>query len=176
MWGYLSGPFLAASALLIVAGVPKLVDPLPLVRAVRSAGLPGGRTSVRLIAAAETAVGIWAILAPGRLTAGLVSTAYLLFTAFVALALRRGGVLGSCGCFGRPDTPPTRAHLALTAAATLMSGAVAASPSLGAWAPALSIDAVATAAAAALIAFLAWQVLAVLPTVTPAAVRSTRKG
>ena len=35
----------------------------------------------------------------------------------VVLALRRGWALASCGCFGRPDTPPKVAHAVLNAAA-----------------------------------------------------------
>ena len=42
-----------------------------------------------------------------------------------------------------------------------------------AWATGLSAAVVGTLALAALLTFLAWQALAVLPTVTPAAVRST---
>lgn len=177
MWGSLAAVFLAAAALLVAAGLPKLADPMPLVRALRSAGLPAGRAGALLVAALEVAIGIAAILAPGRLTAVLVGTAYLLFSGFVALALRRGGVLGSCGCFGKPDTPPTRTHLVLTLLTAAAAAAVVVRPGAAAWDLALSAHAMATTGFAALIAFLAWQVLAVLPTVTPAAVRSaTRKG
>lgn len=46
------------------------------------------------------------------------------------LALRRGGTVGSCGCFGRPDTPPTRLHVALNvaAAAAAVAAPVAVDP------------------------------------------------
>ncbi len=173
MSGELAAPFLAASALLVGAGVPKIGDPMPLVRALRSAGLPAGRGLVRGLAAAEVGLGHWAIARPGALSAALVCAAYLLFTGFVALALRRGGVLGSCGCFGKADTPPTRAHLVVTAALALLAGAVVLAPERALWATGLSLPVVGTVALAALITFLAWQALAVLPTVTPAAVRST---
>ena len=175
MWGVVAGPFLAAAGLLVVAGVPKVLDPLPLVRAVRSVGLPVHRHLVRGFAAAEVLVGLWALLAPGRYAAGLVAAAYLVFTAFVARVLTRGGVLGSCGCFGTPDTPATRTHAALTGAAFLVAALVAAAPPRTPWA---GVDAptLATAGLAVVIAFLAWQVMAVLPTTTPAAVRSTTKG
>ena len=175
MSGILAAPFMASAALLVAAGVPKLRDPLPLVRALRSAGLPAGPTLVRVIAGAETALGVWAVTAPGRLSAALVCAAYLLFTAFVALTLKRGGVLGSCGCFGKPDTPPTRTHLSLTGLTALLAAAVSAEPSTAAWTTSTSM-AVGTLALAGLIAFLAWQALAVLPTTTPTAVRSTGKG
>lgn len=173
MSGELAAPFLAASALLVGAGVPKLGDPMPLVRALRSTGLPAGRGLVRVVAGVEVALGLWAAARPGTANAALVCAAYLLFTGFVALALKRGGVLGSCGCFGKADTPPTRSHLAVTGALAVLAGVVAAAPERAAWTSGGAPDVVGTVALAALITFLAWQALAVLPTVTPAAVRST---
>ena len=173
MWDLAAGPFLAAAGLLVVAGVPKLVDPLPLVRAVRAAGMPVGRHLVRAFAVVEVAVGVWALAAPGRVSAALVAAAYLLFTGFVALVLSRGGVLGSCGCFGKPDTPATRTHLVLTAMAFLVSLGVAADPPSSAWAD-LDPAVLATVALAAVIGFLSWQVMAVLPTTSPAAIRTTQ--
>ena len=176
MWDLLTGPFLAAGGLLVVAGLPKLRDPLPLVRALRTTGLPASGLLVRLLALAEVALGVTAVVAPGRGTAALVAVAYAGFTAFVALAVRRGGVLASCGCFGRPDTPPTRAHLALTAGATAAAAALAVSP------PGAGVWSAATPATAALAGFgvllgaLAYLVLAVLPTTTVAAVRGVPKG
>jgi hypothetical protein len=172
MWDLAAGPFLAAAGLLVVAGVPKLVDPLPLVRALRTAGMPVGRLLVRAFAIAEVAVGGWAVGAPGRLSAALVATAYLVFTAFVARVLTRGGVLGSCGCFGKPDTPATRTHLALTGVAALTALAVALDPPDGVWSDVDAAD-LTTAGLAAVIGFLAWQVMAVLPTTSPAAIRSS---
>jgi hypothetical protein len=172
MWDLAAGPFLAAAGLLVVAGVPKVVDPLPLVRALRGAGVPVHRQLVRGFAVAEVALGAWALLAPGRYAAGLVAAAYLVFTAFVARVLTRGGVLGSCGCFGKPDTPATATHLALTALAAVTALAVALDPPSAAWA----VDdgaTVTTAALAVVIGFLAWQVMAVLPTTSPAAIRTT---
>jgi hypothetical protein len=171
MWDLAAGPFLAAAGLLVVAGVPKVLDPLPLVRALRTAGLPVHRQRVRGFAVAEVALGAWALLAPGRYAAVLVAAAYLVFTAFVARVLARGGVLASCGCFGKPDTPATRTHLALTAVAALTAVLVAVDPPVDAWA---DVDgaSVATVGLAALIGFLAWQVMAVLPTTSPAAIRT----
>lgn len=174
MWELLAGPFLAAAGLLVVAGVPKVLDPLPLVRALRAAGLPVGRHLVRGFAVVEVALGAWALLAPGRYAAGLVAAAYLAFTAFVARVLTRGGVLGSCGCFGKPDTPATRTHLVLTALASLTALAVAVDPPSAVWADVDGAMA-ATAGFAVVLGFLAWQVMAVLPTTSPAAIRTTVK-
>lgn len=168
------GPFLAAAALLVLAGVPKLADPSSLVLALRSVGLAARPAGGRVVAAAEIAVGGLALVAPGRLSGLLVAAAYLAFSAFVAVALSRGGVLASCGCFGRPDTPPTRSHLAVTALLAVSGGAVAWAPPDSLWSAAGEQPvAVATLLGfAALIAALAYLAIAVLPTVTPAAVRS----
>ncbi len=38
---------------------------------------------------------------------------YGLFGGFVIVAFRSGGVVRSCGCVGRADTPPTPLHLLL---------------------------------------------------------------
>ncbi len=167
------GPFLAASGLLVLAGVPKLRDPLPLVRALRSVGLPGGRRLVQVAAALEVVVGAAALVVPGRVTGALVAAAYLAFTAFVALALRRGGLLGSCGCFGRPDTPPTRSHLLVTALLAASGLALAVAPS-SPWSalPQQLTQVGALVVFALLVGVLSYLVIAVLPTVTPAAVRS----
>ena len=185
MWDALAGPFLAVAGLLVVAGLPKVLDPLPLVRALRSAGFPLrpalGSALVRAFAVAEVAIGTWAIIAPGRLNAALVAAAYLVFTLFVARVLTRGGVLGSCGCFGKPDTPATRTHLGLTAVAALVAAALATDPPSAVWSAAGSAATsggptgpalVTTVGLAVLIAGLAWMVMAVLPTTTAAAVRS----
>jgi hypothetical protein len=160
--------------------VPKVADPVPLVRALRSAGFTvhpaPGALLVRGFAVAEVVVGVWAVLAPGRLGAALVAAAYAVFTGFVALVLTRGGVLGSCGCFGKPDTPPTRTHLALTAVATLVAAAVALDPPADAWGEAASTPVLATTVGlAVVIAFLAWMAMAALPTTTAAAVRSATR-
>ncbi|HEY3534847.1 MAG TPA: MauE/DoxX family redox-associated membrane protein [Pedococcus sp.] len=175
MWDLAAGPFLAAAGLLVVAGLPKAADPLPLVRALRAAGMPAPRHLVRGFALGEVAVGLWALAAPGRVGAGLVAAAYLVFTAFVARVLARGGVLGSCGCFGKADTPATRTHLALTTTAALVALGATLDPPRGVWS---NVDAttLTTAGLAVVIAFLAWQAMAVLPTTTPAAVRSATKG
>ncbi len=127
------GPFLAAAALLVLAGLPKLADPASLVLALRSVGLPARPALGRALAAAEIGRRGLALAAPGRLSGALVVVAYLAFTAFVVVALSRGGVLASCGCFGRPDTPPTRSHLVVTAVLAAAGAAVAWAPPASLW-------------------------------------------
>lgn len=176
MWPALVVPYTAAAVLLAVAGVPKVREPGDLVRAVRSVGMPVRPGAVRAFAAAEVAVAVTALAVPSRATALVLAAMYAVFTAFVVLALRRGGVLSSCGCFGRADTPPTRAHALVTATASVVGLLVALDPPAGnAWSALAGAGALAVAGfvgLVGLVGFLAWQVMAVLPTVQPAAIRS----
>ncbi|MCW2608064.1 MAG: hypothetical protein JWO60_2757 [Frankiales bacterium] len=151
----LAGPFLAAAALLVLAGAAKVLDPAPLVRALRSLGLPGGPLVVRLAAAAEVVVGVAALLTGSRAAALAVAASYALFTAVVVRGLLRGGVLASCGCFGKADTPPTRTHAVVTAGLAAVALAVD-PPTPGA----LTLPLLVASAAVAVTAYLA---LAVLP-------------
>jgi hypothetical protein len=112
-----AAPFLAATVLLGAAGVAKTLKPADTANALRAAGIPANRAVVRVGAVAEIGMAIWALIAPGPLSGGLVALAYTIFAVFVVVALRRGWALASCGCFGRPDTPPTVAHAALNAGA-----------------------------------------------------------
>ncbi len=59
----------------------------------------------------------------------MVAASYVGFAAFVVLALRRSAPVGSCGCFGQTDTPPTLTHLVLNVGAAAVAVAVWASPS-----------------------------------------------
>lgn len=124
----LAGPYLASALLLVVAGAAKVRDPLPLVRALRSARFPAPVLGVRLLAAGEVAVGLTAVVVGGRPPAALVAVSFTAFTCFVLVARARGGVLASCGCFGRADTPPTTSHVVVTGALALVAAAVAVVP------------------------------------------------
>ncbi len=114
-----TAPYLAATVLLGAAGVAKILRPGDTATALGAAGLPAGRTAVRAGAAAEVVVAVLAIAVPGPATGALVAAAYTAFAGFVVVALRRGWALASCGCFGRPDTPPTTAHAVLNLGAAL---------------------------------------------------------
>jgi Methylamine utilisation protein MauE len=113
----LIGLFLVASALLVVAGIAKAVQPGDTAGALAVLASrpfrPRWRTAVRVGAIGEAGIGIAALALPRPTTAALVATSYAVFTGVVVLARRRGGPLATCGCFGRPDTPPTLVHLAL---------------------------------------------------------------
>ena len=115
-----AAPYLAATILLGAAGVAKtarpgrhgqrparrraLLPPAPGRRPGRSGGRGGsGRGRRGRSRSADRAP--WS------------PRAYAGFAVFILVALRRGWALSSCGCFGRPDTPPTPAHAVLNAGA-----------------------------------------------------------
>lgn len=156
----LAAPYLAAALLLVVAGVAKAMDPLPLARALRLAGVPlrGPVLTpfVRVGALAEAGIGGAAVVWPGTLTATAIALSYAGFTLFVLRALRRGSPLATCGCFGATDTPPSRTHVAVTATLAGMAGAVAVSPGDLVLGPALL-------AVIGVLGYLLYVVLAVLP-------------
>ena len=133
----LIGLFLIAAGLLVVAGVAKAARPDDTARALATL-LPGApplrpvRGLVRVGALAEAALGVAAIVFPRPLTAALVALSYLGFAGVVAVARWRGGPLATCGCFGRPDTPPTVLHLVLDLGlAAVAAGVATGAPSTG---------------------------------------------
>jgi uncharacterized protein YjeT (DUF2065 family) len=160
-------PTLAAALLLVLAGAPKLVNPHDTRRALRSVGFPVPAIAVRAGGLVEVGIGTLAVLHGGRVADGLVAASYLGFTGFVIVALRSGGVIASCGCVGRPDTPPTLAHVLVTAAFTVLTGVAAAVGSTGVltWTTSSmsTVHQVAVLGFAVLIAWLAWLALAELP-------------
>lgn len=128
----LSGPFLAISALLVVAGTTKIYRPKFTVGALRAAHLPAGPALVRGLGAVEVVVGIGAVASGGPVSALAVAVFYIGFAGFVVFALRSGTAISSCGCFGSPDTPPTVGHVLLNSAATVVALTVAMAP-IGPW-------------------------------------------
>ena len=162
-----AAPYLAAGLLLVVAGVAKALDPLSLVRALRSAGVPVRAPLlaryVRAGAVLEALVGALAVTTASRLVAVAVALSYAGFTVFVLRALRSGSPLASCGCFGQADTPPTRTHAAVTA---VLSGAAL----VAATEPARA-DGIALFLVTGVLTYLTYLVLAVLPLVSAKATR-----
>ncbi len=108
-----AAPFFVASALLALAGGAKLARPEPTVGALRSIGLPANRMAAQAFGLVEVLIGSLALILGGALVASFVAVAYLAFAGFIALALRMGGAVASCGCFGSEDSPPTIVHLVL---------------------------------------------------------------
>lgn len=173
MWAVAGPTFVAGALVLVVAGAPKVLDPGDLVRALRSIGVRAPAPFVRLFAGAEVAAGVAAIALPGRLSASAVALLHVAFTVFVLRALTKGGSVASCGCFGKADTPPTRAHALVTFGLALAAVSVAIAPPADPWWASGAAESLAVVGPALLIAFLGWQVMAVLPSTTPTAIRST---
>ena len=157
-----AAPYLAAGLLLVVGGVAKAVDPLPLARALRAAGLrlrgPVLVQVVRAGAVVEAVTGAVAVVAPSRPAALAVALSYAGFTVFVLGALRSGSPLASCGCFGKADTPPTRTHAIVTGALAVLALVAAARPT--------DEHSVALFVVTAVLAYLTYLLLSVLPLVS----------
>jgi hypothetical protein len=110
----LIGPYLAACALLVVAGGAKAWRPHDTARAlgaVVAVGLPALVVTVRIGALVEAVIGGVGLILPRQLPALAVAASYTTFAVFVLVARVRGGALASCGCFGTPDTPATSLHV-----------------------------------------------------------------
>ena len=110
----------AAAILLVVAGSQKLVDPYPTATAVRQARLPAAAALIRAGGLSEVALGAWFIVAGNAAASGAIAAAYLAFAGFVAVAMAKG-IDGSCGCFGRSDTPPTWLHVVINVALAIVA-------------------------------------------------------
>jgi len=121
----LIGPALVAALLLALAGAQKLVDPTMTVGALRALRLPSSSLLVRLGSAFELALGVAAVAMGGAAVWWAIAASYVAFSAFVVVALREGTMIGSCGCFGREDTPPHPTHVALNLVLAGLAGAVA---------------------------------------------------
>lgn len=123
----LSGWLFITSALLIVSGGAKIADRAPTAGALAAAGLPARPWMVPLLGAGEIAAGTAALSGS---VAGMLAHAllYLGFAAFVGLALIRHLPIQSCGCFGRPDTPPSATHVFINLSATATGPAMGFQP------------------------------------------------
>lgn len=112
------GVHLAGCVVLVAAGMAKLARPdelaIALGRRLRAAPVPT-TVVVRALAGAEVVLGVLGAAHPGDVPAALVALSYAAFTGYVWSLRRAGAALSSCGCFGEPDTPATRAHVAVTA-------------------------------------------------------------
>ena len=126
-----AGPFAIAASLLVAGGLLKTARPGDTATALRQSGLPATPVLVRAGGLIEVGVGAAALVTGDRVAAILVALSYAVFAGFVAVALRRGTPLASCGCFGKEDSPPTRLHVVLTAAAAAAAVAVAVQPGVG---------------------------------------------
>lgn len=142
----------AAGLLLLAAGAAKVADPSRTAVALAALGWTVPAGVVRAGALGEAVLGAATLAVGGRVTAALVALSYVGFGWFVVAALRAGTPIGSCGCFGRADTPPRWAHVAVDAAlaaAGLAGAVVGVDPLVGA--PAGAVLAALAAAGAGLV-------------------------
>jgi len=165
--GAWTAPLLVASALLAVAGAPKVLAPVNTVGALRSVGVRAPAVSVRLFGAVEAALGVVTLLTGARPLAALVALSYAGFSGFLVVALRTGGAVSSCGCVGRADTPPTRSHLAVTSMLAVTSLVAAISGADGLSTMSWSVTTITALAFAALGGWLVWLVFTALPHLVP---------
>ena len=124
--GVWSGPFLIAAVLLAAAGVAKAIDPTMTVGALRRFGIPVSSAAVRGLGAIEAVLAVAAGVTGAPSLVLAVAISYVLFSAFVVIARSRRLPIGSCGCFGRLDTPPSWLHVAINLVAAASAVAVAA--------------------------------------------------
>jgi hypothetical protein len=162
----MTAPVLVGCLLLVLAGALKLRHPDYAVGALRSVGASATPATVRALGAGEIALGAATALVGNAVLLGVLAATYAAFTAFVARALATGGAVASCGCVGRPDTPPTVAHLVVTASLGVTAAVAAVQASTGtrwltgsAWAG----DTLALLALTGVATWLTWLALAVLP-------------
>ena len=109
-----SALYATAAVLLILAGSAKVFRPDATERLLKDLRVPklaafNHRQMVRGLGSAEVALGVAALIVEISALALLIGLVFLAFAAVVTVAIRSGSA--SCGCFGRPDTPPTRAHI-----------------------------------------------------------------
>lgn len=119
------GPALVAAALLALAGAQKVLDPTMTVGALRALRLPASALLVRVGSGVELLVGTSALAVGGVVAWALVALSFVGFSAFVVAALRSQTMIGTCGCFGREETPPHVSHVALNLAFAVAAGAAA---------------------------------------------------
>lgn len=128
----MEGWFFLTAALLISSGTAKFMHPNPTAGALRAARLRAAAPVVRILALTEIGTGVGALWWGGYPAGLVLALLYAGFAVFVILARVRHWPISSCGCFGRPDTPPSLFHVALNVAAVVggISVAIDRSPGL----------------------------------------------
>ena len=117
----LAAPLLVATGVLVLAGLSKIQRPSATAGALRELSIPQPVMSARLLGGFEVALGVLAIATGHWLLWLGVGLSYVGFTAFVLWALADSSRIGSCGCFGREDTPATVGHAVFNAAAAALA-------------------------------------------------------
>jgi Methylamine utilisation protein MauE len=110
-----AGLFLAACALLVIAGAGKVVHPAPARRAARAAGLRVSRSGIVGFGFVEIGAGVVGALVGGR-AALAVAGCYLVLTAVAIVMLIRAPTT-PCACLGSSNAVVTRTHVAINVCA-----------------------------------------------------------
>jgi hypothetical protein len=152
---------LAAALLEVAAGLGKLRHPGGFSTAAARVGFSLPPPAVRALALVEVLAAVLALSVGGAEAWAAVAASYVAFTVFAVMVRERSGGVGSCGCFGRAQAPVSPLHLAVTAVGALVTVLAALGGASG-----LTVT---TAVPAAVVAFLGYSVLVVLPPVRAAA-------
>ena len=117
------------AALLLTAGVIKILLPAATGAALEGARLPSRHGLVRMLGVAELALAGAVLLVGGAVPAAVLAGTYAAFAGFTAYQARRGA---GCGCFGDASAPATSLHVAVDAAGAVLAAlaAVGSPPSL----------------------------------------------
>ena len=117
----LAAPLYIATGVLILAGLAKVKRPSATAAALVELSIPAPLVSARLLGAAEVVLGVLAIALGSPVLWAGVALSYGAFTLFVLWALGDKSRVGSCGCFGREDTPATPVHAEFNATAAAIA-------------------------------------------------------
>lgn len=124
----LGPPLYIATGVLILAGLAKVQRPSATAGALVQLSIPAPLLAARLLGVAEVLLGVFAIVTGSAILWAGVALSYAAFTGFVLWALGDSSRVGTCGCFGREDTPVTPGHAAFNAAATALALLAALNP------------------------------------------------
>jgi hypothetical protein len=84
--------------------------------------------AARTLGVFEVIIAVLAIALGTPVLWALIAAIYANFAVFILWALNGNSAVGSCGCFGHEDTPPTLGHAAFNAAAAAVCGLAVADP------------------------------------------------
>jgi len=117
----LIAPLYVVTGVLLLAGLAKVFTPHATATTLRTIGVPKPLMAARTLGFFEVVVCILAVISGHWAGWLVVGGLYAAFTVFVLWALQSDSNIGSCGCFGQEDTPPTPGHAAFNAAATAVA-------------------------------------------------------
>lgn len=109
------------SAVLLLTGFRKIQRPGDTSKALAAFGFPDRKIVGVLIGITEVVVGAVVLVTARDVAFVAQGVLYALFTSWVIWALVKDVPVESCGCLGKPDTPPYFGHVVLDLLASLVS-------------------------------------------------------